>query len=476
MNLHRKRLHSLAVATLFALSAGHAVAEPADGVLDPTFGNEGITMVAFDTAAANPIDIALDAVVDSFGRTYLVGVVMTTDGQRIGITRLDASGNVQTSYGPDDVGLVVAPEQLGFSLTGVSAALDNDGNLLVGGTLSDGGNEDFALCRFDIDGSLEAFPNGLQCVKVAFDLNGSGGDKADVLGDIAVQPDGKIVMVGSANFSSSSTRIAMVRLDTNGDLDADFNAGTGKVTYGVATDASAMLHSVAIARNGKIVAAGEVVLDGFTDTDLLVVRMDPDGTIDPTFADDGFAVLYPFQSTRNHVLRKLILEPGHPQIVLDQQIVAIGSIETDIGSGLYDGLVARIDTDGMPHEGFGTQGSGYRIDATGHDLQFKDMVREPNGNLLVAGTIRGNSNPATTMDYYVTRFLPDGATDNDGFNPPTGFSLVNLDGSNDIANAIALQNNRIIVAGGSLTGEAPPNLDFSAVGLLRDRIFANGFD
>lgn len=475
MNMHRNCLRGLAAATLVAL-AGPACAEPADGVLDPTFGNDGITMVAFDTAAANPIDIALDAVVDSFGRTYLVGVVTTTDGQRIGITRLDASGNVQTSYGPDDVGLVVAPEQLGFSLTGVSAALDPDGHLLVAGTLNTGGNEDFALCRFDVDGSLAAFPNGLQCVKVAFDYDGPGGDKADVLGDIAVQPDGKIVMVGSANYSSSSTRIAVARLDTNGDLDADFNSGMGKISYGVAVDASAMLRSVAIARNGKIVAAGEVVLAGFADTDLLLARMDPDGTIDPTFSEDGFAVLYPFQSTRNHVLRKLVLEPGHPQLVFDQQIVAVGSIETDVGSDLYDGLVARIDVDGMPHEGFGMQGSGYLIDTTGHDLVFNDMVREANGNLLVAGTIRGNSNPATTTDYYVTRFLPDGSTDDDGFNPPTGFSLVNLDGSNDIANAIALQNDRIIVAGGSLVGTTPPNLDFSAVGLLRDRIFANGYD
>ena len=174
-------------------------------------------------------------------------------------------------------------------------------------------------------------------------------------------------------------------------------------------------------------------------------------------------MLYPFQSTRDHALRKLILEPGHPQIVLDQQIVAVGSIETEPGSGLYEGLVARIDADGLPHEGFGTQGSGYRIDNTGHDLAFNDMVREPNGNLLVAGTIRGNSNPATTMDYYVTRFRPDGSTDVDGFNPPSDFSLVDLGGSNDMANAIALRNDRIIVAGIS-GGQAPgPQFDYQGI-------------
>ena len=80
------------------------------------------------------------------------------------------------------------------------------------------------------------------------------------------------------------------------------------------------------------------------------------------------------------------------------------------------------------------------------------------------------------MDYYVTRFRPDGSTDVDGFNPPSGFSLVDLGGSNDMANAIALRNDRIIVAGTSVVGTVPPNTDFSAIGLLRDRIFADGLD
>jgi uncharacterized delta-60 repeat protein len=472
MTMSCKRSRGL-VATILALAAAHAAAAPADGVLDPTFGDEGITMVAFDIAAANPIDTALDAVADSFGRTYLVGVVMTTDGQRIGITRLGTNGSVQTSYGPDDVGLVVAPEELGFSLTGVSAALDPDGRLLVGGTLNDGGNNDFALCRFDIDGSLDAFPNGLQCLKVAFDL---GGTNDDTLRDIAVQSDGKIVMAGSAGFSAELIEGAVARIDTNGDLDTTFN-GDGKQFFLPNNTDSIELTSVAISRNGKLVVGGDAIIDGFTDTDLAISRLLPDGDMDDTFGGDGTVFLFPFGSTRNHNLSKLILEPGHPQLVLDQQIVIAGSIETEVGSDLYDGLVARIDADGQPSEGFGTEASGYRIDNRGHDLQFNDMVREPNGNLLVAGTIRANSNPATTMDFYVTRFLPDGATDDDGFNPPSGFSLVNLDGSNDIANAIALQNHRIIVAGGSLTSVGPPpNLDFSAIGLLRDRIFANGFD
>ena len=475
MNLHRNRLHRLAAAAILAFAATHVAAEPADGVLDPTFGEEGITMVAFDTAPANPIDIALDAVVDSFGRTYLVGIVTTTDGQRIGITRLDASGNVQTSYGPDDVGLVVAPEQLGFSLTGVSAALAPDGSLLVGGTLSDDGNDDFALCRFDIDGSLDAFPNGLQCLKVAFDLDGSGSNKSDVLHDIAVQPDGKIVMVGSAVFSDVHTRAAVARIDTQGNLDADFSSG-GATSFGTTNGRHSILKSVAIQANGKIVAVGEVEPNNSAYTNPLFVRLEADGDPDLSVGANGARMLGYSDESVHETLNALVLLPGHPQLLLDQTVIAVGSINDQIGSELRYGLVARIGADANPVAGWGTGGSGYRLDNTGVDLVFNDIALDANGGLLAAGTIRANANPATTLDYYVTRFLPNGSTDHDGFNPPSGFSLVDLDGSNDIANAIALQNNRIVVAGGSLVGTTPPDFDFSAIGLLRDRIFANGFD
>ena len=470
MNMPCKRSRGLA-ATILALAAAHAAAEPADGVLDPTFGDEGITTVAFDIAAANPIDLALDAVADSFGRTYLVGVVMTTDGQRIGITRLRTDGTLDTNYGPDDVGLVVAPEQLGFSLTGVSAALDPQGKLLVGGTLTTNGNDDFALCRFDVDGSLDAFPNGLQCVKVAFDL---GGTNDDTLRDIAVQSDGKIVMAGSAGFSAELIEGAVARLDTNGDLDADFGAA-GKQFFLPSGIDSIRLNAVAIQRNGRIVAVGDTNLDGDTDRDLLVARLNADGTMDTNFSTDGVRAYFPVEGGRDHTFSEVELVPITGQLVLDQSFIVSGSIETAIGSALYDGMVARIDPTSDPNPGFGS--NGFRVIATGHDLELSDLQLEGNGGILVAGTIIGNANPATTMDFYVSRLLPDGSTDLDGFNPPLGFSLVNVSGSNDIANAIALQNDRIIVAGSSLTAVGPPpNLDFSAIGLLRDRIFANGFD
>jgi uncharacterized delta-60 repeat protein len=270
--------------TAFAGSTVPAVAAPLDGSIDFTFGTNGRTVIGFDTAPANPMDLVLDTVVDGFGRVHLVGVVNTTHGQRIGIARLRSDGTLDENYGPDDVGLVVAPEQLGFSLTGVSAAFDAQGRLLVAGTLTTAGNDDFAVCRFTIDGALTAFPNGFQCVKVAFDL---GGGNDDVWRGIAVQPDGRIVMAGSAHDTASRDIAALARLDTNGNLDPDFG-GDGRVIlengFGYGTS---RLQAVAVAANGKIIAVGEGGTTLESSTEAFVARILANGGQDFAFGLGG---------------------------------------------------------------------------------------------------------------------------------------------------------------------------------------------
>ncbi len=201
-------------AALAGLAAGTANAEaPLDGALDSTFADNGSATIPFDLLPTGPIDTALDTVVDSFGRVYLVGTVFTASGSRIGIMRLRKDGTPDTTYGLDGNGKVTGPDGTGFDLSGVSAALDADNNLLVGGTRSIGGNYDFAVCKFTLGGTATTFPNGLHCVAVAFDL---GGDNKDTLRDIAVQPNGKIVMVGSASTGQGKTAGAVARLDAEG--------------------------------------------------------------------------------------------------------------------------------------------------------------------------------------------------------------------------------------------------------------------
>lgn len=470
-----KPLTFAVAAAVAGLAAGVATAEvPADGSLDSTFAEGGIKTIAFDIAPTSPLDIALDAVVDSFGRIYLIGTVTTGEGPRIGIVRLRKDGSVEESYGPDDVGLVVAPEETGFGLTGVSAAFDADGNLLVGGTVTANGNSDFAVCRFDSGGNLSAFPNGFTCKSVAFDL---GGDNKDVLRDIAVQPDGKIVMVGSASVGPGLIAGAVVRLDTDGNLDADpeDGFGNGGKRYFLPADVDTInLNAVALMRNGRIVVVGDATHSGATDRDMLVAHINSNGVMDVNFDDDGVRTYAPLGATRNQTLNEVAVIPATGPLLLDQSIVVAGSLETGFGSGLYKGLVAQFNPNGDPATGF--SGTGYVTDEPGHDLAFTDIKLEQNGKVIVTGTLKPSASEPTR--YYITRYKPDGTRDTDAFNAPAGWVSLGLVTSlNDVSNAIVLQNDRIVVAGASLVSAGPPpNLDFSVIGLARDQIFADGVD
>ena len=463
---------ALACFTLAGLCSMSAGAAPADGLIDTTFGTNGRTIVGFDTLPAAPIDIVQDTVVDSLGRIYLVGVVNTNDGQRIGITRLKENGTLDTNYGPQDVGLVVAPTQLGFTFTGASAALDASGELLVGGTVKTAGNDDFAVCRFDIDGSLSAFSNGLSCVKIGFDL---GSTNSDVLRDIVVQSDGKIVMAGSA-FSPvvAGYYAAFARLNTNGNLDTTFN-GTGKLSFlGNFGYDDTKVNAVKMTTNGKIVAVADGRVENTGYTEPLFLRLLSNGTLDSTFGLNGQSPVN-ISALRNARLRDLVVVPGSdPQD--DESLIGAGEIESFIGSGVYDGLLfKKSSSGGGTVSSFGT--AGVATDTNGAALTFNAMLREKNGNLTVVGTIR--TTPTSKFNYYITRYLPNGTRDTADFNPGIGFTEVDFLqlGGSDLANAVALQGDRVIIAGTSLVSAGPPvNLDFSAVALRRDRIFAHGFE
>src|SRR5262245_22755406 len=102
---------------------------------------------------------------------------------------------------------------------------------------------------------------------------------------LARQSDGKIVVAGAAGTFGTAA-IAVARFDATGVLDPTFN-GTGQVT----TDIGAFQDSavqVLLQADGKIVVVGttDTDMDG-TDSDIVVVRYNGDGTLDGTFGSGG---------------------------------------------------------------------------------------------------------------------------------------------------------------------------------------------
>jgi uncharacterized delta-60 repeat protein len=201
----------------------------AKGALDTTFGAGGIATVDF---GATEFGAAIARQAD--GRILVAG--QSSAGGAV-IARLRATGVLDTDFGGD--GRVTLPG--GGSLSAV--LVQPDRNIVVAGNAS--GSAMMTVTRLKPDGSLDAAFGSAGTTTVAF------GSLANPLGGAARQPDGKIVVAG---YTQDGEDVAVARLNTDGSLDATFGIG-GKATvdFGVATFGNA----VALARNGRIVVAGQ---------------------------------------------------------------------------------------------------------------------------------------------------------------------------------------------------------------------------
>jgi uncharacterized delta-60 repeat protein len=252
---------------------------------------------------------------------------------------------------------------------------------------------------------------------------------------VAVQPDGKVLIVGTAD-----NEIAMLRLNaTNCTPDSSFGSN-GKVTTGFS--ASDVANAVALLPNGKFIVAGNT-LSGSGETVFLVARFQTNGDLDTTFGTNGSTQIGFGNTNGFNQARALTIQPDGKIIVVGQ---ADNIISTNIGSADFG--VVRLNADGSLDSTFGTGGNA--------------VVLQTDGKILVAGeaTVTNDLGVVTNMQGVVTnvlvlqsrfgvaRYLTNGLLD-------TAFGtegLVNFQygdsGTADIAYGIALQSNgKIIVAG-----------------------------
>jgi uncharacterized delta-60 repeat protein len=149
-------------------------------------------------------------------------------------------------------------------------ALQGDGKIVaVGGT----GGGDFALARYDPTGLLD--PSFSGDGKQTTDFSGQF---SDVASELAIQPDGKIVVVGRGGVEGSN--FALARYNPNGSLDTSFSGnGRQQTNFGGYDGAN----GVALQGDGKIVAVGFASLGG----DFGLARYNPNGSLDTSFSGNG---------------------------------------------------------------------------------------------------------------------------------------------------------------------------------------------
>lgn len=228
-----------------------AVRYNADGTLDTTFGTGGIVTADFANTGDN--DFGKSVLIQSDGKILLVGHSEVNGSVDFAAVRFTSNGTLDNTFG--NAGKATADIGNNSSDLVVSATLQADGKILIGGSSYVNNERDFAIARFTANGSLDnTFGTG---GKVTTDLG-----VHDWGNSVAVQTDGKIVLAGYSEMSDHN-ELAVVRYNTNGSLDNTFGT-SGKVT--TVFDVISNAVSVAVQADGKIIVAGT------SDDDFLATR------------------------------------------------------------------------------------------------------------------------------------------------------------------------------------------------------------
>lgn len=415
-------------AGLFRVSA---MAAPGD--LDPAFGNGGIvlTNVLPGREAGSAIAVQSD------GKIVVAGTAseFPFGTENFAVVRYNTDGSLDNTFGTN--GVVVTDFATSSGTVGI--AIQPDGKIVVAGTvLGPNATDDFGIIRYMPDGMLDlTFGNG---GKVTTDFFGDF-DGAD---SVAVQPDGRILVAGLAKMVGVPSDFAVVRYETNGDLDAAFgNGGKATVDFFGAAD---ICRTMALHPNGSIVLAGFAFQGGGVPADFAVAILDPSGSPDPTFGVQGKVTTDFFGSND---------EASAVAVQADGKIVVAGRAN-DVGMGSDFGIV-RFAPDGSLDGSFGVGGKT-TTDFFGMGESANAMAIQPDGKIVAVGLI---SMGGTDLDFGVARYKTDGSLDNSfGIGGKVTTPLTD----SDAALAVALQDDCKIVAAGFSN---PHNTSDSMLGVVR---------
>ena len=398
-----------------------------DGALDLSFNSVGTVTTSFGSAYDNGRSLAIQ----SDGKIVVAGNTDNGSNYDFAVVRYNSDGTLDTSFG---TGGKVTTSVGNFSDDAYGVALQSDGKIVVAGVTSNGNSNDVAVVRYNNDGTLDTgFGTG---GKVVTAINTNDDDTAF---GIAIQSDGKIVVAGMARLNGSSGGnydFLIIRYNTNGTLDASFDTdGIVTTDFSSAYDAG---NSIAIQSDGKIVVGGY----SGTNRDFALARYNTNGSLDTGFGTGGKTTTAIGSS--NDVGKSVVIQS-------DGKIVLGGYARIGITD---DFALIRYNNNGSIDNSFGSGGKVTTAIGTGTDWG-NSVVIQPDGKILLAGFAAIGFNNIAIVRYNIDGSI-DNTFDSDGkVTTPIG-------PSGTTGSSIALQSDgKIVVAGSSYPSGS--NADFVVV-------------
>jgi uncharacterized delta-60 repeat protein len=354
------------------------------GHLDPTFGTGGIFATTTTRSTANALAIQSD------GKTVIAGTGFANNNVTDTLIRLNTTGTPDASFGSGGFANLVPTQQVYAVFGFFAVAIQSDGKIVAAAAAATSAGLMVQVARVEINGSLdtsfgsEGFTTGVVI-------------PAGISGNLALQPDGEILVVAGVGNPS-----VMARFTTTGQLDTTFGSG------GIAALANAGPTQVAVQANGKIlVASGEPSRLVFQPQPVAqpgtISRYNSNGTLDSSFGASGTAASIASASA-------LLLQS-------DGKIVVAGALTSklnmppaanDVGFGMV-----RYFPNGAIDLTFGS--GGVAIVDLGVNAPLSAayaLAIQSNGDLLAAGAAGGTIlNNKVTSSFGLSRFTSTGALD-----------------------------------------------------------------
>lgn len=315
----------------------------------------------------------------------------------------------------------------------IGLVVQPDGKIVIGGSaFGFGADSDFGIARYNSNGTLDTSFDFDGTVINDFDFD------EDSINDLVLQPDGKVIAVGrSLNSFDADSDFAIARYNTNGSLDSTFGFG-GLTLYDFNFDFEFdEAVSTVLQPDGKLVVGGTATIaaGSIIDQDFAVTRFNSDGSLDTSFGSSG-EVSTDF-GFGNDAVTKLLRQP-------DGKILLLGEAENAAGN--IDFALARYDANGNLDTSFGTSGTT-ALDFNGDDDGVIDAILQTDGKIVAVGkaTTNGNAN------FSIARYNSDGTLDT-SFGTG-GKATLDFNGGADAASSAVIQpDGKIVVVGTAGTG------------------------
>ena len=301
-----------------------------------------------------------------------------------GIARLDTNGTIDATFNS------------GNGTAGIKAlVIQNDGKIIIGGVFTSyDGTACTRVTRINSNGTLD----------VSYNVGGTGA--SNYANSLAIQNDGKAIIVGNFFTYNNAVRNNIVRSNINGSIDTTFNVNSG---------ANRAITAIAVQSDGKILLGG--IFRSYNGIALNnLVRINSNGSIDTTF-DIGTGTGYSSSSINAISIQN------------DGKIIIGGKFPFYNGDTLN--CIVRLNTNGNIDTTFHI-GSGFNNDIVSISIQT-------DGKIIIGGYFTSYNN---TLQNFIVRLNPNGTLD---------MSFLSGSGVDNVIRTTALQSDGKIIIGGNFT-------------------------